>query len=76
MTIEAKHRKLSFTFFNAILLADSWPRTLSDQMAREDWQWAPEYDLRTTCLLMMDAVNEKLKAAQKQDEVPKIAAMK
>jgi hypothetical protein len=57
-------------------LADSWPRSLSDQMAREDWQWMPEYDLTTTCLLMMESVNEKLKAAQKLDDVPQLVAMK
>ncbi|KAI6189706.1 Epimerase domain-containing protein [Aphelenchoides bicaudatus] len=56
-------------------IADSWPRSLNDNMAREDWQWVPEYDLAATCLLMMDAVNAKLKAAQKLEDIPKIAAM-
>jgi len=56
-------------------IADSWPRSLNDQMAREDWGWAPEYDLKTTCHVMMELVNEKLKASHSISEMPKIAAM-
>jgi nucleoside-diphosphate-sugar epimerase len=26
-------------------IADSWPRSIDDSVAREDWNWAPEYDL-------------------------------
>ncbi len=26
-------------------IADSWPRSLNDSAAREDWGWAPSYDL-------------------------------
>lgn len=26
-------------------IADSWPRSIDDTAAREDWGWAPEYDL-------------------------------
>jgi nucleoside-diphosphate-sugar epimerase len=26
-------------------IADSWPHTLDDSAAREDWGWSPEYDL-------------------------------
>ncbi len=26
-------------------IADSWPRSIDDSQAREDWQWKHEYDL-------------------------------
>jgi len=26
-------------------IADSWPRSLDDSAAREEWGWEPEYDL-------------------------------
>ncbi len=26
-------------------IADSWPRTIDDSAAREEWGWAPQYDL-------------------------------
>ena len=26
-------------------IADSWPRTIDDSEARQDWGWEPEYDL-------------------------------
>jgi nucleoside-diphosphate-sugar epimerase len=28
-------------------IADSWPRSLDDRAAREDWGWAPRFDLAT-----------------------------
>lgn len=27
-------------------IADSWPQSIDDQRAREDWGWTPEYDLQ------------------------------
>jgi threonine 3-dehydrogenase len=26
-------------------IADSWPQSIDDQLARKDWNWQPEYDL-------------------------------
>jgi nucleoside-diphosphate-sugar epimerase len=26
-------------------IADSWPKSIDDSVAREDWNWKPEYDL-------------------------------
>ena len=26
-------------------IADSWPQSIDDSVAREDWNWKPEYDL-------------------------------
>ena len=28
-------------------IADSWPRSIDDSAAREEWNWQPAYDLRT-----------------------------
>ena len=26
-------------------IADSWPQSIDDSVARNDWNWKPEYDL-------------------------------
>jgi hypothetical protein len=26
-------------------IAESWPRTIQDQFARDHWGWAPQFDL-------------------------------
>jgi hypothetical protein len=44
-------------------------------MAREDWQWDPEYNLKTTTHMMLELVSEKLKAMHGIDDTPKVAAM-
>jgi nucleoside-diphosphate-sugar epimerase len=38
-------------------IADSWPSSVDDSAAREEWGWAPEYDLEA----MTDDMLEKLK---------------
>lgn len=30
-------------------IADSWPRSIDDQAARDDWGWRPRYDLAAMC---------------------------
>jgi nucleoside-diphosphate-sugar epimerase len=35
-------------------IADSWPRSIDDSKAREDWGWKPEYDLERTTAEMLD----------------------
>lgn len=37
-------------------IADSWPRSIDDSAAREEWGWQPDYDLR----LMTSDMLEKL----------------
>ena len=37
-------------------IADSWPRTIDDSAAREEWGWQPQYDLGA----MVDDMLEKL----------------
>lgn len=39
-------------------IADSWPRTIDDSAAREEWGWQPQYDLGA----MVDDMLEKLSA--------------
>ena len=41
-------------------IADSWPRSLDDTKAKEDWGWAPSYDLDSMCKEMLDAIAKKV----------------
>ncbi len=41
-------------------IAESWPRRLDDTAAREEWGWAPEYDLRTMVEDMLVRLAERL----------------
>jgi nucleoside-diphosphate-sugar epimerase len=43
-------------------IADSWPRSLDDSAAREEWGWAPEYDLKSMTADMFMHLQEKLGA--------------
>lgn len=42
-------------------IADSWPRTIDDSKAREDWSWSPNYDLASMTADMIDKLTDKLK---------------
>lgn len=44
-------------------IADSWPDKLDDTAAREEWGWAPEYDLGATVDDMLDNLSRVLGAA-------------
>ncbi|WP_242158671.1 NAD-dependent epimerase/dehydratase family protein [Aestuariivivens sediminis] len=35
-------------------IADSWPMSIDDSKAREDWGWKPKYDLDTMSQVMID----------------------
>jgi nucleoside-diphosphate-sugar epimerase len=39
-------------------IADSWPRSLDDSAAREDWGWAPRFDLATMTADMLARLSE------------------
>ncbi len=41
-------------------IADSWPDSMDDSVAREDWGWKPEYDLSALVETMLAGVREKL----------------
>lgn len=39
-------------------IADAWPSSVDDQMARADWDWAPNYDLETMTEEMLAHLRE------------------
>lgn len=41
-------------------IADSWPNSLDDQAAREEWGWKPKYDLRAMTQDMLEKLRNKL----------------
>jgi nucleoside-diphosphate-sugar epimerase len=44
-------------------IADSWPRSLDDSAARQDWGWAPHYDLAAMTEDMLAQLRARLLAA-------------
>jgi len=40
-------------------IADSWPRTIDDSAAREEWGWEPEYDLSAMVADMVQKLQQK-----------------
>jgi len=42
-------------------IADSWPRSLDDTAARNDWGWRPEYGIDKITKDMIDKLRKKLK---------------
>jgi len=40
-------------------IADSWPRTIDDRAAREEWGWAPQYDLAAMVEDMLERLGKK-----------------
>jgi nucleoside-diphosphate-sugar epimerase len=42
-------------------IANSWPRSLDDSAAREDWNWSPEYDLDRMTDDMLGVLTKRLK---------------
>ncbi len=46
-------------------IADSWPRTIDDSQAREDWGWQPDHDLAS----MVDAMLAALRRRHAQGEI-------
>lgn len=41
-------------------IADSWPNSLDDSVAREEWGWNPKYDLSSMTVDMLAKLREKL----------------
>lgn len=41
-------------------IAESWPRRVDDSAAREEWGWAPEYDLDSMTTDMLENLRRKL----------------
>jgi nucleoside-diphosphate-sugar epimerase len=41
-------------------IADSWPRSLDDSAAREDWRWRPKFDLPAMTADMLARLRERI----------------
>ncbi len=41
-------------------IADSWPKTIDDSFAREEWGWNPEYDLKAMTKSMIAILSKRL----------------
>jgi len=41
-------------------IADSWPNSLDDSCAREEWGWSPAYDLASMTVDMLENLDKKL----------------
>ncbi|MBC8239126.1 MAG: hypothetical protein H8E30_01495 [Alphaproteobacteria bacterium] len=41
-------------------IADSWPNSMDDSAAREEWDWAPRYDLAAMAKDMFDNLSTRL----------------
>jgi nucleoside-diphosphate-sugar epimerase len=39
-------------------IADSWPNSLDDSAAREEWGWQPEYDLESMSQDMIESIKK------------------
>ena len=42
-------------------IAESWPNKMDDSCARNEWGWAPHYDLDTMSKDMIDILSARLK---------------
>ena len=45
-------------------IADSWPRSLDDSAAREEWGWRPQYDLESMTREMLQRLGTRLQQAR------------
>jgi nucleoside-diphosphate-sugar epimerase len=45
-------------------IADSWPHSLDDGAARQEWDWAPSYDLKAMTADMIERLGERLTRAR------------
>ena len=41
-------------------IADSWPNSLDDSVARDEWGWAPKYDIDAMVADMLENLGRKL----------------
>jgi nucleoside-diphosphate-sugar epimerase len=41
-------------------IAETWPRSIDDSVAREEWGWKPEYDLASMTKDMLEKLSKKL----------------
>ncbi len=48
-------------------IADSWPRSIDDSAARDEWDWSPRYDLDAMTADMLSCLSERLASAVQDD---------
>lgn len=53
-------------------IADSWPDSLDDTCAREEWGWRPRYDLDFMTKDMLAHLEVKLRGLKKEEEQPAV----
>ena len=41
-------------------IANSWPNSLDDSCAREEWNWKPDYTMESMTKDMLEKLSEKL----------------
>jgi nucleoside-diphosphate-sugar epimerase len=41
-------------------IADSWPQSIDDSPAKQDWDWTPEYDLQRMTTTMLENLKNSL----------------
>ncbi|MES1211100.1 MAG: L-threonine 3-dehydrogenase, partial [Acidobacteriota bacterium] len=41
-------------------IADSWPNSLDDSAARQEWGWSPQFDLAALVRDMLENLEKKL----------------
>jgi nucleoside-diphosphate-sugar epimerase len=42
-------------------IADTWPQTVNDQQARNDWGWSPQFNLDNMTKSMLEVLSHKIK---------------
>ena len=47
-------------------IADSWPDSIDDEAAKNDWNWCPQYDLDAMCVEMIEQLKKKYSAQMSQ----------
>ena len=58
-----KHRNafnIASMSFDPEMIADSWPDSLDDSCAREEWDWMPQFDLESMTVDMLEKLRAKL----------------
>ena len=44
------------------VIADSWPKTIDDSVARKDWDWQEKFDLNKMTEALYEGVKAKIKS--------------
>lgn len=51
--------KMTFLLDFRQQIADSWPSSIDDSIAKKDWDWSPSYDLEAITLEMLNQLHKK-----------------